>query len=298
MIQQTRPSSAAPSRVVILGASGFIGAHLMTYFERSGIEAVGISSKKIDLTAPDAARQLAGAVGKNDTLILASCITREKGEDLLTLRKNLAMAENAGLFLEQQGCAHAIYISSDAVYKDGVSLVREDTECNPGGLYGMTHVMRERMMMHSASKAGIPLAILRPCGVYGAGDTHNGYGPNRFLKTALAQGKISISGQGEETRDHIFVGDVCRLISLCASGVAVGTLNLVSGRAYSFLQVAQAVVGAVDRPVEIEYLPRRSPITHRHFDITATLQAFPTFAFTRIEEGLKQTLGALASAAI
>ncbi|MBI4064645.1 MAG: NAD(P)-dependent oxidoreductase [Elusimicrobia bacterium] len=255
-------------------------------------ETVSLSSKELDLTAPSAAGILAGIIKKEDTLIFASCLTRDKGEDLPTLKKNLAMAENVGLFLEQHGCGHLIYLSSDAVYKDGLALVREDSECKPGGLYGMTHVMREAMMAHSSNKTGVPLAILRPCGVHGPGDTHNGYGPNRFLRTALAKGKIFLFGRGEETRDHIFVGDICRLIGLCAAHGGAGTLNLASGRAHSFLEVAQAVVGAVDKPVEIEYLARSGPITHRHFDVTAILRIFPQFKFTGLEEGLKQTLQA------
>lgn len=291
MLEHTHLNAVHPNRVVVLGGSGFIGTHLVKQIERAGIEVLGISSAKIDLSAPEAVRALAEIIRHDDTIVFASCLTRDKGEDLPTLMKNLAMAESVGLFLENHGCGYLIYLSSDAVYKDGVSLVREDSSCEPSGLYGMTHVVRERMMAYSAGKSGIPLAILRPCGVYGFGDTHNGYGPNRFLRTALSQKQISLFGQGEETRDHIFVGDVCRLIGLCTDYKSVGTLNLATGRTYSFAEVADLVASVVARPVEIEYLPRRTPVTHKHFDVTAALKAFPTVSFTSLEEGLQQTLG-------
>ena len=290
MFEHTHLTPIHPNRVVVLGGSGFIGTHLVKQVGRSGIEVLGISSSNIDLAAPEAVRALAETVRRDDTLVFASCLTRDKGEDLPTLMKNLTMAENVGLFLENHGCGHLIYLSSDAVYKDEISLVREDSVCEPSGLYGMTHVVRERMMAYSAAKAGIPLAILRPCGVYGAGDTHNGYGPNRFLRTALSQGMISLFGQGEETRDHIFVGDVCRLIELCAEHKSVGRLNLATGRACSFAEVADLVASVVARPVEIEYLPRRTPVAHKHFDVTATLKAFPIVSFAFLEEGLKRTI--------
>jgi len=176
------------------------------------------------------------------------------------------------------------------VYKDGVSLVRENSPCDPASLYGLAQLAREKMMAYSAAKAGIPLAVLRPCGVYGFGDTHNGYGPNRFLRKAVAEGTISLFGQGEETRDHIFVGDVCKLIRLCAEKVSAGMLNLATGRAYSFAEVAELVCQSMDKTLKIENLPRGGPITHKHFDITMMLKAFPSISFTSLEEGLKRTL--------
>lgn len=290
MLQHAHLTPVHPKRVVVLGGSGFIGTHLVRQIEASGIRVLGISSSKIDLSASEALRAVAETVRRDDTLVFASCITRDKGEDLPTLMKNLTMAEHVGLFLENHGCAHLIYLSSDAVYKDGISLVREDSPCEPNGLYGMAHVVREQMMAYSAAKAAIPLAVLRPSGVYGSGDTHNGYGPNRFLRTALSEGKISLFGRGEETRDHIFVSDVCRLIKLCAGHKSVGTLNLATGRAYSFAEVAEIVSRAAAKPVKIEHLPRRTPITHKHFDVTATLKAFPYVSFTSLGEGLERTI--------
>ena len=294
MFEHTHLTPVNPHRVVVLGGSGFIGAHLVKQIDHSGVEVLGISSSKIDLSAPDAVRALAETMRRDDTLVFASCLTRDKGEDLPTLMKNLAMAGNVGLFVEGHGCAHLIYLSSDAVYKDDVSLVREDSPCEPSGLYGMTQMVRERMMAYSAGKAGIPLAVLRPCGVYGPGDTHNGYGPNRFLRTAFSQEKISLFGQGEETRDHIFVGDVCRLIRLCAEHRSVGTLNLATGRTYSFAEVAELVSRAVAKAVKIEHMTRQGPVTHKHFDITATLRAFPTVSFASLEEGLEKTIREMA----
>lgn len=292
MIQHSLSAPVAPNRVVVLGASGFIGSHLQAHFARVGVDVVAVASAQVDLASQDAVQLLADTVRQDDMLVFASCITRDRGDDLPTLMKNLLMAQSVGLFLERHGCAHVIHLSSDAVYKDGMPLVREESECKPDGLYGTMHMTRERIVAHSAGKAGIPLVVLRPCAVYGPGDTHNSYGPNRFLRTATTQGKISLFGQGEEIRDHIFIGDVCRLIEQCAAHRDTGMLNLATGQAYSFAQVAAAVAGVVTRPVEIEHLPRRTPITHRHFDITAFLKVFPSFAFVSLAQGLQETMEA------
>jgi len=52
----------------------------------------------------------------------------------------------------------------------------------------------------------IPLAILRPTLVYGAGDPHNGYGPNRFRRLASANQPIVLFGEGEERRPAVLAG--------------------------------------------------------------------------------------------
>lgn len=279
--------------MVVLGGSGFIGSHLIDTLNNAGIDNASVSSRQIDLSDRSAVLALADHIRPDDTLVFISCVTRDKGDDPATLMKNLVMAQHVGLFLEEYGCAHLIYLSSDAVFKDDIALVTEDSERDPGGMYGLAHVVRERMMQHCCAKLGTPWAILRPCGVYGPGDTHNGYGPNRFLRTALAEGKISLFGDGEEKRDHIFVEDVCRVVIECATHRSTGILNLATGAASSFAQVAKVVARVVDRPVEIVHLPRRTPITHRHFDVTAVLKTFPTFAFVPLEEGLHQTVRAL-----
>src|SRR3546814_11446336 len=56
--------------------------------------------------------------------------------------------------------------------------------------------------------------LLRPTLIYGAEDTHNSYGPNRLRRMARKDARITLFGAGEETRDHISVDDVYRLILL------------------------------------------------------------------------------------
>lgn len=296
MLKHTRAQPDSSSRVVVLGGSGFIGTHLVPRLRAGGVDAVAVSSRQIDLTDPGAVDALAKMVGRQDSLVLISCLTRDKGTDAATLVKNVTMAAHVSRFVERHGCGYFLNLSSDAVFKDGTSLVAEDSEQAPGELYGTAHVARERILQYSCEKAGIPLATLRPCGVYGPGDTHNGYGPNRFLRTAIADGKIALFGGGEEKRDHIFVDDVTRLIELTVRHKSVGTLNVATGTALPFSQVAEAVAAAVSRPVVITTSPRRSPITHRHFDVTAILSAFPSFTFTRLDEGLRRTVAAIAPA--
>ena len=286
MITHHWPTPQRPPRVVVLGASGFVGRHAVAHLASGGIETVPVASSQIDLCAPTAIEQLRRLIRPDDALVFISALTPEKGRDVRTFMRNLAMGESVAAALERSPCAHVIYLSSDAVYADGISLVRETSCASPAAFYGLMHVARERMLQRALQGSRTPLLMLRPCGIYGAGDTHNAYGPNRFLRSALAERRICLFGQGEERRDHLFVADLRRLIGLCLAHRSTGLLNAATGQAVSFKAVAGLVTALCEGPIPIESAPRQSPVTHRHFDVTALMRAFPSFRMTPISEGL------------
>ena len=277
-----------PSRVVLLGAGGFISPELQRLLRDSGIPVRAVGSKEVDLTASESAGLLATLLQPEDCVVMASALTPDKGRDIATMMKNLRMAENVCAAIAVAKPAHFVYISSDAVY-DGrsSSLINEDSSREPTDLYALAHIGREKMLEHSCVAAGIPLAIVRPCAIYGRGDTHNSYGPNRFMRTAGETGKITLFGRGEERRHHVLVTDVARMLQLCIQHRSSGSINAVTGQAISFVDVAEMIVAAATRPVTIEFRPRASPITHRHFDLSASIKAFPDFAATSFSTGIQ-----------
>jgi nucleoside-diphosphate-sugar epimerase len=284
-------SETSPSRVVVIGASGFVGQDIANTLRESGTEVVALSSADVDLTKPDSADALGNMVGEKDSLVIVSAITPDKGKDVATLMRNLAMGQHLSSFLEQAKRAHVVYISSDAVYADDANPVRENSCCDPSSFHGLMHLVRERMFADALRKAGTPYLILRPCSVYGAGDTHNSYGPNRFLRTALKDHQISLFGQGEEKRDHVYIKDLSKLVALCLARSSEGVLNVASGQAVSFFEVAEKIAHLCGGEVEIKGSPRANPVTHRHFDVTNIHKAFPEFVLTSIDDGLAEFSG-------
>ena len=69
------------------------------------------------------------------------------------------------------------------------------------------HATREAILKNKFSKI---LCILRPTLIYGIGDSHNGYGPNKFLRLIKKNKNISLFGKGEELRDHVSINDVTK----------------------------------------------------------------------------------------
>jgi len=204
------------------------------------------------------------------------------------LMQNLRMAEAVCEALTATPIHHLVYISSDAVYADDANPVTEESYCAPSTPHGMMHAARE-LMLKTATQA--PVAMLRPTLVYGAGDPHNGYGPNRFRRQAQRGEPIPLFGEGEEQRDHVSVGDVAELARLILFHRSRGALNAATGVATSFNRIAHIVAAQFGNKSEVQEIPRSVPrphLAHRFFDITACRQAFPAFRFTPLEEGLAQ----------
>jgi nucleoside-diphosphate-sugar epimerase len=256
--------------------------------DHAGIPSLAPSRAELDLATEGAGERLAALLRASDALVFLACLTPDRGRGVAPFLKNLHMGANVCAALEKLTPAHVVYFSSDAVYPLDGAPVAEQSCAQPADLYGAMHLARE-IMVKSATRA--PVAILRPTLVYGAADTHNAYGPNRLRRMAHKDGRIALFGEGEEMRDHIAVEDVAALALLVLRHQSSGTLNLATGRSITYGELAKKVAALFDRPVDIVGTPRQTPITHRHFNVTALHQAFPAFAFTPLDEGLARAHG-------
>jgi UDP-glucose 4-epimerase len=277
-------------RIVILGHTGFIGRALQQHLHDSGRDVVGLSSRAVDLRQAEALRPLEDVIDRDAIVIFASTITREKGDTPQTLLDNVAMAANLGAFVEQHPPARLVCFSSDAIYPMQDRAVSEDTPVAPGGtFYAIAKYGAECVLRKSAEAKGIPLLVLRPTAVFGPGDTHNSYGPNAFLRAAVRDRTVRIFGQGEERRDHLYIGDLVRAVKALVDAGVDGTFNLATGVSRSFADVAGAIRRIVPFELEISYQPRRAPITHREFDVARLVRQLPGFQFTGFDQALRET---------
>ena len=281
MLEHLNQSPQKPARAVVIGAGGFVGGAIARQLAQEQIPVLAITRKQIDLLQPDAGKILADAVRADDAVVFVSALAPARNS--VALMQNLAMAREVIAALSAKPVAHLIYVSSDSVYADDAHPVTERSCCQPSTIHGMMHAARE-LMLKSEVKA--PLAILRPSLLYGASDPHNGYGPNRFRRLATKGDAITLFGEGEERRDHVYIEDMARLAALAMMRKSRGALNVATGVSTSFRDVADMVVALMKNSVPIRGTPRQNPITHRHFDITECLKAFPQFRYTPLRDGL------------
>jgi UDP-glucose 4-epimerase len=283
MIAHQHPNPRKPERVVLLGARGFIGAAIRKRLESQGVPSLGLTSADLNLLDVSAADNLVAMLNPGDAVLMLAALTPDKGRDIATMMKNFAMMQTVCTAVGKIGCAHFVYFSSDAVYSDADSRVTEETPASPRDLYGGMHYTREIM---ARSLAKVPVLVLRPTLIYGLDDTHNSYGPNRFRRAAQKDGKITLFGGGEETRDHIHVDDVAALTVRCLLHWSAGTLNVATGISHSFHETAELVAKQFKNTLEIVKTPRANPVTHRHYDLTNTIKAFPDIRFIALEDGV------------
>ena len=284
-----------PVRLVVLGTRGFVARAVTTHAAELGWNVLACSASDLDLTDRASVDRLATQLTAADTIVMTSALTPDRGKDLGTMTRNLAMAEHVCAALEKQPCAHVVYVGSDAVYDDAETMVRESSQVNPSSLHGVMHFTREQMFVHTCGRLRIALARLRPSLLFGPGDTHNGYGPNRFARAAVFDGRIALFGNGEEQRDHVFIDDVSRVIAEVARRRSDGVLNMATGRSCSFRRVAELIASRAGRPVRIEPSARANPVVHRHFDVTGLIAHFPHMSLTPLEAGLDRTVAALST---
>jgi UDP-glucose 4-epimerase len=283
MLNHRNVSPVLPTRTVVLGSGGFIGSAIM---RRLGdAQAVGLGRKQLDLLESSATQRLASLLRSDDALVVVSAVAPCKTPSMMLDNIRIMAAVCAALTL--RSVAHLVYISSDAVYADGPLPLSEDSPAAPASLHGAMHLAREQMLATVAGSA--PYVILRPTLVYGAGDPHNGYGPNKFRRLANRGEDIVLFGEGEERRDHVIVDDIAELTWLALTHRSSGILNAATGSVASFKALAEQVVALSPRKVAITGSPRHGPMPHsgyRPFDPAATYRAFPGFGYTKLEAGL------------
>ncbi len=287
MLEHLNSSPSKPARVVIRGAAGFVGGAIARRLAQDCVPVLALGRKDVDLCAPGAAGTLAGLLRKDDAFVAVSARAPCKNPEMLVENAIIASAMSAAL--AQSPAAHVVNIGSDAVYADSADALTEGSCASPDSLHGAMHLSRE-VVLRSSLKA--PFATLRPTLIYGAGDPHNGYGPNRFRRQALRGEDITLFGNGEERRDHVFVDDVAELVVRALYRRSTGALNVATGEVRSFHDIAEHAVKLSGRTVAIRGTPRSGPLPHngyRPFDNAAVGKAFPDFRFTLFNDAYART---------
>ena len=276
---------ARPARVVVMGAGGFVGRASVRRLNADGVAVTALTRNEVALLAGDAAARLASYLTPESTLIVTSA--QAPCKDVPMLLANLRMMEAVINAVKSSPVKHLTYLSSDAVYKDSTQLLSESSCAEPGSLHGAMHLTREVML--KSELPNVPQVFVRPTLIFGPGDPHNGYGPNRFMRLALQGAEIVLFGDGEELRDHIFIEDVAEIVRRCIVHRATGIINAVTGIVTSFKAIADMAAARVEPRVAGRGSPRRGSVPHggyRAFDCSLVRRMFPDFAPITLTDGL------------
>lgn len=273
-------------KLLIFGKNGFVAKELKILLLKKKIQHHFISSKEIDLSKILSAKKLLKFSGFYNVVFL-SAITPDKGKDENIFLKNISMINNFFKYFNLNSINHFTYISSDAVYSMKEKIIDEETSTAPDDLYGLMHLVREKICQ---SKIIIQkLLILRPTIIYGKNDTHNSYGPNRFVRQIKSNKNIILFGKGLDVRDHIFVKDVVRIINDFSIRGISGVFNIATGKSYKFKEVAKKIMKILIKYKDLDYIATKGIVTERFFNVKK-LRKKINFNLTFSDKGFKNYL--------
>tara|TARA_Y100000590_G_C15618856_1_gene976805 strand:+ start:393 stop:1217 length:825 start_codon:yes stop_codon:yes gene_type:complete len=270
----------------VLGGGSFIASELIKLLKKNKFNYLAISKKKINLTKNDSVKKLSKVIKKKDSLIFISAIAPVKSFSMLI--DNLNICKNVFKALNNKKIGYLLYVSSDAVYSDSRGLLSEKSKTNPQNLHGFMHLMRENII----KLLKVKLCIVRPTLVYGPNDPHNGYGPNQFIRLAQSNKNITLFGKGEERRDHIHIKDVGKVIYILVNKKYQGTVNIATGKVYSFFKIANKLKKIYG--IKIKYLKRSGPMPHkgyRAFNNKLLKSLLPKNNFIRVLDWIEKKEG-------
>jgi UDP-glucose 4-epimerase len=264
-------------RVLVTGGAGFIGAHVVHALLDGGhhpvildrldfgvhpfLAGLPLAIIEGDVTDPDA---VVDALGRFDAVIhLAAQISVPFGEShpRQLMADNVAGTAGALELAEAVGAREFRWASSAAVYGDpqGRLPVTEESTVAPESFYGLSKWAGERAVEHFGSARGLCTVTLRLANVYGPGQRTAGEGGvvARFMDR-LAEGAPFVrEGDGQQTRDFIYVGDVARSFVHRLGASPSVLLNIGTGEATSINRLGELVAQQDNRSPRWEDAPPR-----------------------------------------
>lgn len=305
-------------RALVTGGAGFIGSHVAEALASDGYDvtalddlssgrrsnlAAGIRLEELDIRSPEAA-QLVSKGGFSVVCHLAAQIDVRKSvaDPVADATRNILGSLNL-LEAARQASAPPRFIFSStggAIYGDFVEPPSAETEPkNPESPYGIAKLSVEYYLAYYGRLHGMNVIALRYANVYGPRqDPHGEAGVVAiFCRRILAGTPLTVFGDGLQTRDYVYVGDVARANALAATATlpAAGRIderawNIGTGVPTSVVELAAALERATGRTTKVEHAPARTGEQQRSFVMVQKAASSLGWApKVTLEAGLAQT---------
>lgn len=311
--------------VVVTGGAGFIGSHTVDRLLAKGCRVAVVDNfstgrienlaqwkdeERLEILTVDIAdgifaslsalEERWGPVERIIHLAAQTSVVASIDSPLTDVRTNYFGTVQVLEYARRKKVKKIVFASSAAVYGDVEEFpVREDFVCTPLSPYGINKLGVEYWLGYHSKVHGIDTAPLRFFNVYGPRqDPSSPYsGVISIFADRCSAGKdLTIFGDGEQTRDFVFVGDVSRAIVLAcfAKGGDGSPANIGTATETSVNELAALIN---------EFCGGRSTISHGESregeilksvaDVSRAKERFDFSAKTALRDGLKDTVAAL-----
>jgi nucleoside-diphosphate-sugar epimerase len=290
-------------RVLLSGASGFVGRHLHRALLDRGDLVLGIDLNATLLARNGDALDFFRRDNRRwDLAIHCAAVVGGRASidgSPLGVATNLALDAWYFRWLIRTGTPRAVFFSSSAAYPVALQqpgeihrLVETDIDLdNPGkpdATYGLAKLTGEQLAP-AVEAHGTRLHVLRPFSGYGA-DQADCYPFPAFIRRAKErQDPFEIWGDGSSTRDWIHIDDLIGATLAAVEQDAVGPINLGWGRATSFDELAGLVTAEAEYRPELKHLASAPQgVHHRVCDPKRMLDVYQPRV--TLEEGIRRAL--------
>jgi UDP-glucose 4-epimerase len=295
-------------RVLVTGGAGFIGVNLAPVLAELGYATRcfdDFSTGRRD----DAAKAGYDEVVQGDVLDLEALTQAASGcAHLVHLAAQAGVPTSvqdpiADCELNVRGTLHAlmaardagvggfVFASSNAPLGEITPPAHEDMVPRPTSPYGASKLSGEAYCSAFSGSYGLPTTVLRFANVYGPYSYHKGSVVAAFCRQAMAGEPLVVFGDGSQTRDFVFVEDLCRGIAAALAHDGESTVaHLGSGVETTVLDVARLVAERIGG-ASLEHRPERPGDVMRNYaDISRARELFGFEPRVPLEEGLDRTV--------
>lgn len=306
---------------LVTGGAGFIGSHLVDALLAAGHDVrvlddlstgrIGNLDPRCQFVRGDVADPVAvlqamkGADGCFHLAAIAS-VARGNEDWLGTHRVNQTGTVAVLDAARAAGRLPVVYISSAAVYGNlGTAIAREDAQPAPLTAYGADKLGSELHARIGRLVHGVPSLGLRLFNVYGPRqDPSSPYSGviSIFAALVAADRTVTVHGDGQQTRDFVYVGDVVAHLLAAMRRLSdhpgAEVLNVCTGHATSVLDLVHLLARLHGRPARVQHgTARPGDIRQSLGDPGRAIATLGIAATTTLDDGLRRTLSALEHAA-
>lgn len=191
------------------------------------------------------------------------------------------------------GTRHILFSSSAAVYGDNLHISLKETErLVPTSPYGITKMTTEHYLRVYHELYGMDATVFRFANVYGErqGEKGEGGGVSIFCKLLSQRQGITVFGDGNQTRDFVYAGDIAQAIIRALPLKGYHTMNVSTGQETSINDLICSFEKAVGYTVPVQYTAPRTGDILRSVLSNETLKRDLGFVpAMNLEEGIRRT---------
>jgi nucleoside-diphosphate-sugar epimerase len=298
-------------RCVVTGAAGFVGSHLCELLLERGHEVVGIDCLTEYYDPRRKERNLRGALAherfrwERADLLATRLVDLFDGADVVFhlagqpgvrpswgsefatyVTRNVLATQEVLEAARRVPLAKLVYASSSSVYGDAEAYPTAETvRPRPVSPYGVTKLAAEHLCELYRVGFGLPTVSLRLFTVYGPRQRPD-MAFAKLVQAAVQGGVFELYGQGDQTRDFTFVGDVVRAMHDAARSDFTGVANIGGGSRTSMNEVLAMVAELAGPPVVRRRASQRGDVRDTAADTRVAFEAFGYLPATGLRDGL------------